>query len=506
MFERWMLAIMWGCLLAGASWAQDVQVTFRTEPSGADVWVHLEGRDPILLGTSGDKPLKVRSTLLKGHENARLRYHKKGYLPAFEPVPPAGVKGLWPPDAPRQLESAQAHITFHSTPRGATIYLEGEDQPIGQADEELSFDRSRLIDPATGQERRFFVRLELPEHSVAQAEVGKEAWAAGRWPLDGAIPLHARNPLVFVRYFYRDHPVPAVLIGIALTAACALTGRRLKSRMSRARAAKHRQQKLGTMRKSPGDTLAGERLGRYRLVEVIGGLRDVLYYRAIPDTTLEETEQVCLRVANTPEAGEPDYGRDFISEAAKIRAGLTHPALAHWYDSGSEDGVDFVAMELVTGKPVKLTPGGITIQQALQFMGPVLEGLAYAHERGVVHRQLSPEKILLGPGESVKLRGFAFRGQERQDDRYRPPETLKGESPTAESDQYSAGAILYALLTGRPPTRPATPIDRENPKIPREVARVVTKMLAPSPRARYGSMREVASALAACDKKKPELR
>jgi tetratricopeptide (TPR) repeat protein/tRNA A-37 threonylcarbamoyl transferase component Bud32 len=241
---------------------------------------------------------------------------------------------------------------------------------------------------------------------------------------------------------------------------------------------------------------------------------------------------VALKVILAGAHAGPDRRARFLAEADAI-ARLQHPGIVAVHEVGFADDVPFFSMELVEGGSLHDKLAG-----APQRPGPaaaLVEALAravhYAHERGVIHRDLKPGNVLLTPDGAPKVADFGLARLERPDPApggdppaptasgavlgtpsYMAPEQASGNSRAAgpACDVYALGAILYEMLTGRPPFRAATVLDtleqvrtrdvifpsRLQPGLPRDLETICLKCLAREPARRYGSAAGLAEDLA----------
>ncbi len=276
----------------------------------------------------------------------------------------------------------------------------------------------------------------------------------------------------------------------------------------------------------PGVSLTGRRLSHYAVGDEIshGGMGVV--YRAT-DTRLGR--DVALKVLSPDVAGTPEARKRFVREARAASA-LEHPHIAAIHDIGEEDGVSFIAMELVHGQSLDLlvARGPLSPSRALELAIEVAEALAHAHAHGVVHRDVKPGNVMVTVEGHVKMIDFGLAklaaGEAGADTRstlvtaagvvmgtmsYVSPEQARAEPVDARSDIFSFGVLLYELLAGVLPFRgqssleildsvlraptPALPIKGLAPGdlASVELNRVVAKCLEKDAAARYQSMADL---------------
>ncbi|MCW2694730.1 MAG: serine/threonine protein kinase [Mycobacterium sp.] len=219
---------------------------------------------------------------------------------------------------------------------------------------------------------------------------------------------------------------------------------------------------------------------RYLVGDLVatGGMAAV--YRA-QDTRLDRG--VAVKVLHGALAEDPDFVHRFHDEA-KAAAGISHPHVVAVTDQGVEGGVTerdgsrrggivFLVMEFVAGRTLRQVladRGRLTPRQALEVLGPVAAALAAAHARGIVHRDVKPENILLGDDGRVVVTDFGLARAVTATPRtaaaglllgtvaYVAPEQVTTGAADARTDVYAAGCVLYEMLTGRPPYEAATPL------------------------------------------------
>src|SRR6187402_1052953 len=273
----------------------------------------------------------------------------------------------------------------------------------------------------------------------------------------------------------------------------------------------------------------GTRLGAYEITGSVGagGMGEVFRAR---DTRLDR--DVAIKILPTLFATDPDRLRRFEQEA-RAAAALNHPNILVVYDVGAEGGVPFVVSELLEGRTLRqaLEAGRIGARKAADYGTQIANGLAAAHEKGIVHRDVKPENIFLTKDGRIKILDFGLAklaesihtdgsgatmahtdpGMVVGTAGYMSPEQLRGEPVDARSDVFGLGAVLYELFCGERAFKGKTAVDtmsailKEDPAdFPAElhasapaIERIVRRCLEKNVHERFQSARDVTFALEA---------
>lgn len=202
-----------------------------------------------------------------------------------------------------------------------------------------------------------------------------------------------------------------------------------------------------------------KQLGRYRIQDELGRGAMGVVYKA-HDPVLDRTVALKTIVLDDEADEREDFHSRFFLEA-KAAARLNHPALITIYDFGEEDGLAYMAMELLNGKELstRMESSSLPIREAVAIAEQVAEGLAYAHDGGVIHRDIKPGNIMLLPNGRIKIMDFGVArmkvselktqlGTRLGTPKYMSPEQSTGGKLDHRTDIFSLGIVLYEMLTG----------------------------------------------------------
>jgi serine/threonine protein kinase len=250
---------------------------------------------------------------------------------------------------------------------------------------------------------------------------------------------------------------------------------------------------------------------RYELVEQLASGSRTSVWRG-HDRVLGR--DVVVKVLHPDLAADAALRGSFHQEAINA-ARLTHPNIVALYDTGEQGGVNYIVMELVDGPTLRdllNARGPLPPAKAARLASEVVHALEYAHQAGVIHRNLKPANILLCDDGSVKVADFSIANATGEDpgrtgellgaSGYLAPEAVDGGNPDGRADVYGLGACLFEMLTGRPPTTMASRDDTDplSPRtiragVPRELDAVVVKAMKFDPHDRFPTAAAMGSAL-----------
>lgn len=253
---------------------------------------------------------------------------------------------------------------------------------------------------------------------------------------------------------------------------------------------------------------------RYEILEVIGTGGMAVVYKAMCHRL---NRYVAVKILRDELANDEEFRKRFQTEAQAV-AMLSHPNIVSVYDVSHSDGVEYIVMELIEGVTLMQymkKKGALGWKEALHFAVQISKALEHAHEKGIVHRDIKPQNIMILKDGTIKVADFGIAAlesaQEKKSDQtvgsvhYIAPEQARGEQPNPRSDIYSLGVVMYEMLTGKMPydgdtaeqvamkhiTGHPVPPQELNPDIPEELAAITLKAMNSDINARYQSASEL---------------
>lgn len=420
--------------------------------------------------------------------------------------------------APAQLLT-NLRVKFNTTPRHVEVYQVVDDSSapafLGRSGEEI-----RLPDSSEG--KRIRVRFGWHGYLDPQELVVplKEAAMAPAFPNQ---PQAVRLPLpVRISYEWSQRWLYLVALGLALAVAIpAAVVHRRRSQGQEELCQRARRLEDLQLSGDESDPRLLQKVGRYRLIKRLGTGGMAVVYRALPDESLDEKGAVAVKLIRTEEAQSIEFRKRFQREV-EVCTKLVHPNIVSVLDHGDHDGCLYLVMEVIPGDTLRkrLSPNGLPLKEAGKLLEGIFTAVQYAHSKGVVHRDLKPDNIMVtGAGRVVVMDfGLARRhdfstvtatGSILGTPAYMAPEQIQGGSIEASIDQYALGMIVYEMLTGRIAfdiqdpvqlilkhlTEPPLPPGRHRRGLPPGIDAVVLRMLEKDARDRFADVQAAARAL-----------
>ena len=253
---------------------------------------------------------------------------------------------------------------------------------------------------------------------------------------------------------------------------------------------------------------------RYEILEVIGTGGMAVVYKAMCHRL---NRYVAVKILRDELAQDEEFRARFQTEAQAV-AMLSHPNIVSVYDVSHSEDVEYIVMELIEGVTLMQymkKKGALGWKEALHFAVQISKALEHAHEKGIVHRDIKPQNIMILKDGTIKVADFGIAAlesaQEKKSDQtvgsvhYIAPEQARGEQPDPRSDIYSLGVVMYEMLTGKMPydgdtaeqvarkhiVGNAVPPQELNPDIPEELAEITLKAMSADMETRYQTASEL---------------
>ncbi|MBR3948081.1 MAG: Stk1 family PASTA domain-containing Ser/Thr kinase [Clostridia bacterium] len=278
------------------------------------------------------------------------------------------------------------------------------------------------------------------------------------------------------------------------------------------------------------DNYVGKRLdGRYEIMEVLGVGGMAVVYKAFDNI---DHRIVAVKILKDEFLANPDFKRRFMNESKAISV-LSHPNIVKVYDVSYGEILQYIVMEYVDGISLKEyieQQGVIDPREALYFVTQILRALQHAHDKGIVHRDIKPQNIMLISDGTIKVTDFGIARFSRSETRtmtdgaigsvhYISPEQAKGSVTDAKTDLYAVGVMLYEMLTGRLPFQSDNAVSVAlmqlhndpvkptaiNPQIPVGLEQIIIRAMQKNQNDRYQSASEILMDIEAF-KKNPNIK
>ncbi len=257
---------------------------------------------------------------------------------------------------------------------------------------------------------------------------------------------------------------------------------------------------------------------RYELLEKVGEGGMAVVYSAL-DRRLNRN--VAVKIMRDEMAADEEFKRRFCAESQAV-AMMSHPNIVAVYDVSHSDQMEYIVMELIDGITLKQymdRRGILSWKEAVHFSKQIARALGHAHERGIIHRDIKPQNIMLLRDGTIKVADFGIASLENEFQEadgqaigsihYIAPEQARGDLPDARSDIYSLGVVMYEMVTGEVPYTGDTlgeiavkhmnatpkPIRELNQDLPEVLEEIIARAMAPNLADRYQTAAELADDL-----------
>ncbi|MBI3929147.1 MAG: serine/threonine protein kinase [Armatimonadetes bacterium] len=511
-------------LLAMPALSETVELRLQTSPPGATVSVEAgkgigSHARLVPLGQTGAEPIRLDLRALApyfrtkgGVSQLPLVLSREGYHPQRLPIAVerlqegySGSEELWP---------VRVTVNFQTDPPGAKIAI--RDVGTAVAGEDYTF--VAPFDEDDGRYKPLELEIGHPgfKPQTLVLETGLvDAYRDHRWPSSVPHPLTPEGVIPWLKNEARKHPVAFAAVAVVGSGMLVGAGFLLIVRRPRE---KRRLDRLEALKAGAdtSDPLVLSTLGRWRIVQFLGAGGMASVYKALPDETLDDSEAVAIKVMKKEISQDLEFRKRFQREV-KVCRELHHKNIVRVDDfSAPEDALLYLAMEYVPGITLdKRVPKeeGLDLEEAMEYLEPIMDALTYAHERTVVHRDLKLENVMLTAAGRVVLMDFGLArsqdvsavtqtGSAMGTPAYMAPEQIMGAAPHPSADQYSLGVMICELMTGHRPftendpmaliyahlEKSPTPPREYRPNLPEAVEKVILRALAKDPARRFPSL------------------
>lgn len=266
------------------------------------------------------------------------------------------------------------------------------------------------------------------------------------------------------------------------------------------------------------DLFLGRQFGEWATVKRLGAGGMAVVYKGVSVVTMNDDEAVAVKVMNPDLAQDVEYRRRFNREV-QISRTLDHPNVVRMIDFGEQDNILYLSMEYIQGETLRdlLPEKGFPLPEAMGLALGIVQGLIHAHQRGVVHRDLKPDNVMVtNNNKLVKVMDLGLAKREESENvtrtgdtfgtpAYMAPEQITGGSLLPATDQYALGVMLFEMVTGRRPfevadsltlvmkhlQEPPPRVREYKSQLPEELDAMIDRMLLKDPAKRFKSLVEV---------------
>jgi len=425
------------------------------------------------------------------------------------------------------LKGEKCTILFRTKPPGARVYAEIITNPqshvyLGKADRPITIEKTSF--PGSNR-HNFYLDHDFYRRQVIQLQIS--TIKAGTTYTTEVVALKPRIPVIsFLLFSLKYHLLTtAAVILFSFIALWLLITKAILLPLNRYKADVRRLEAWNALsrRVDREDPMYNRLIGKYRILEKLGAGGMATVYKAVPEATLDDKEAVAIKIMQGDKADDSEFSERFKREM-RISTEMNHPNILRILDFGDDDGVLYIVMELVRGKPLRkvIPDAGYDLEGFMEVYRPILQALKYAHEKNVIHRDLKPDNIMIDDLGRVIVMDFGLArhqggsmitasGVAIGTPAYMSPEQVSGKTLDARTDQYSLGILAFQMLTGQLPfydentinimfkhvSDPPPPLRQFRSDIPVEVEKVVLRMLEKDPKDRYRDLEDVLRSMGA---------
>jgi tRNA A-37 threonylcarbamoyl transferase component Bud32 len=523
-------------------------LTFKTsyassDPEYIDIYIHTTPPNATLTiekhmkyeGTTGN-PLRIYLSEFPGNSTIELKVQKKGYrnwqrgftrdyFKSHRHYPDIKNK-----EKPIELIPATCKAVFNIAPQEVRIFIEyySSTKPvfIGVAGKPFELELPRLAEANEIRfifESDFYYSDEVRIKSV-QFDENNIFYFPDSKNKNKAFHLKPIVPLISpIRHNFKYHFFETLIASffsiLAIIALYYIIAPPIRRHIADAR--KMAAWKAASRRVNTEDPMFKRTIGKYRILEKIGTGGMATVYKAVPEETLREEDSVAIKIMQIDKVDSEEYCERFKREM-RISSEMNHQNILRILDYGDEEGLLYIVMELVRGKPLRkfIPDEGFSFEAFMEYFKPTLKALIYAHEKGIVHRDIKPDNLMVTDSNSIVVMDFGLArrqggtmitasGVAIGTPAYMSPEQVKGESLDDRTDQYSLGIMAFQMLTGQLPfydentvnvmlkrmTEDPPPLREYRRDLPEILEKILLRMLEKEPEDRFPNLSEVLRSL-----------
>jgi hypothetical protein len=521
---------MWGTpLTQGKSTSSARQFIFRTEPVGARIYRIRENGERSLIGISG-KPIPLNTGSLREGRKFTFSFVLEGFLDESRILGGEDFMGdFFPPpgEPPIKFPSPFRQITFRTDPSGAAVFIarygsSAGDDHIGASGTPLPLDLAKFL---PDQEAEIIFRLpgfhdekiRLKPHMFRHFSPEKIL----PYPSLGASPV-VLKPKTFGKaaalWLSRNAGILVMIAIILILPGIFLAMKTAGMKKEREKWKNWEALKADVDQKDP---MFNRIIGNYVIIEKIGEGGMATVYTAVPEAGRSKTEMVAIKVLKVKKEEEGEFFRRFRREVNILR-NLSHPNILRVIDYGDQEGLLYIITEWIRGETLekRIPERGLELADFQGIFSEILRAFEYAHQQGIVHRDVKGENIMITENGRIVVMDFGLAKGDHYSaitvdgtilgtPNYIAPELSRKKELDSRADQYSLGVLAFYMLTGHLPFTDESPfkviymhmeepppsLRESRPDLPEMLEKMVLKMMEKEPEKRFQNPAEIKEAL-----------